>query len=413
MEKLKKSFKKNFVWNVIGTIFNSFNSLFFMIIVTRINGVNEAGIYTFAFSTACLFYVIGIYSGRTYQVTEKDKSITDNDYFYAKIITCSIMILVGIIFCLMKQYSFYKIVIILFLIFYKTLEAFSEYLYAILQKNDNLYKTGQSLFLKAVTSLLLFFIIDLLTKNLIFSEIMIIIGNLIYLMLFDIQSVRKEKILIQKINWKKTKEILIKGFYTFGFTFLTLYVINAQKYAIDAVLTDNYQTIFGIIIMPATILILFGQFIIQPFLITLNNTLKEDINKFKRMVFKIATVILIIGLFSCLVAKFIGIPFLELLYGIKLKKYLCHLLLIILGATFYGVTTAFSTALTTMRKTKGQFYTFLFLSVFTLVISKLLVIKYFLIGASFAYLITMFLLLIIYLIQFVFIIKNYRRGKSE
>ena len=38
MENDKKLFLKNFVWNILGTGFNSFNSLFFLIIVTRING---------------------------------------------------------------------------------------------------------------------------------------------------------------------------------------------------------------------------------------------------------------------------------------------------------------------------------------------------------------------------------------
>ena len=35
-------FKKNFIWNTLGTGFNAFNSLFFMIAVTRINGVDNA-----------------------------------------------------------------------------------------------------------------------------------------------------------------------------------------------------------------------------------------------------------------------------------------------------------------------------------------------------------------------------------
>ena len=58
--------KKNFVWNMIGATVNSFTSLIFMIVVTRINGTKEAGIFTFAFSLACLLQVISNYSGRTF-----------------------------------------------------------------------------------------------------------------------------------------------------------------------------------------------------------------------------------------------------------------------------------------------------------------------------------------------------------
>ena len=94
--------KKNFIWNSLGSTIYSFTSLFFMIIVTRINGVNEAGIFTFAFANACFLQVIGTYAGRTYQVTENNKNITDNDYVYNRIISSVFMILIGILFSSIK-----------------------------------------------------------------------------------------------------------------------------------------------------------------------------------------------------------------------------------------------------------------------------------------------------------------------
>ena len=41
--------KKNVIWNMIGTTFNAFNSLFFMMVVTRINGLANSGVFTLAF----------------------------------------------------------------------------------------------------------------------------------------------------------------------------------------------------------------------------------------------------------------------------------------------------------------------------------------------------------------------------
>ena len=120
-----KKLRKDFFWNTIGSTFSSFNSLFFLIIVTRINGIDDAGIFTFGFSTACLFYIIGVYSGRVFQVTEKDKSNDDISYFNLHIISTSIMILITIIFCIFRKYAFFKISIILLLVIYKAIEAIS------------------------------------------------------------------------------------------------------------------------------------------------------------------------------------------------------------------------------------------------------------------------------------------------
>ena len=45
----------------------------------------------------------------------------------------------------------------------------------------------------------------------------------------------------------------------FVMEFLSLYIGNAPKYAIDSVLTEEIQAIFGIIIMPATVMSFISQ----------------------------------------------------------------------------------------------------------------------------------------------------------
>ena len=101
--------KKNFIWNTIGSTFNSFTSLLFMIVLTRINGTNQSGIFAFCFSLACLLQIIGTYSGRTYQVSNKDKNIVDSDFIYSRFFTTLIMFTVAIIYCLIKGYNLEKI----------------------------------------------------------------------------------------------------------------------------------------------------------------------------------------------------------------------------------------------------------------------------------------------------------------
>ena len=72
--------KKNVIWNMIGTTANAFNSLFFMIIVTRINGLKDSGVFTLAFSLACLFCFIGNYEGRVFQVTDVKQDFSNKEY---------------------------------------------------------------------------------------------------------------------------------------------------------------------------------------------------------------------------------------------------------------------------------------------------------------------------------------------
>ena len=141
MEKENVQFRKNFIWNVLGTGLNAFNSLFFMIIVTRLNGVDQAGIFTIAFSTACIIYFVGVYAGRIYQVTELNKEITDKEFIVNRSISTILMLILVILFSVIRGYNLYKSTMFLLLTLYKALEAFSDVLYGILQKKKCLKQT--------------------------------------------------------------------------------------------------------------------------------------------------------------------------------------------------------------------------------------------------------------------------------
>lgn len=399
--------KKNFIWNVIGSTISAFTSLFFLIIVTRVNGVNEAGIFTFGFSTACLLQVIGTYYGRTYQVTERDKKFSDSDFLYSRIFSCLLMIIVAIVFAFSRSYSFYKVIVVILLVFYKMLEAFSESLYAIIQKHNELYKVGISLFLKGMCSLIIFVIVDYFTNNIIASIISMILISSILMIIYDVKNVKLYNEKKTKFAYSKIVLLFKSGFFTFLFTLLSQYIINAPRYAIDSNLTDNYQTIFGIIIMPATIIMLFGQFMIHPFLIDLNNKLKEHkIKEFTKLIVKLSGFIIAFGIISNLAAYLIGIPFLELVYGIELNEYLIPLLIILSGATIYGVSFIISNSLIAMRKTKIQSVIYMIASIFALFISNALVIKEKIMGASIAYMATMILICLMYIFVFIREIKK-------
>lgn len=125
--------KKNMFWNMVGTTLNAFNSLFFMVVVTRINGPDDGGVFTLSFSLACLFFTVGVYAGRTYQVTDHGE-FTDKEYLFHRFVCVIIMVFVAIIYVIFKGYDQYKLLVILLLTLFKALEAFTDTIYGILQK---------------------------------------------------------------------------------------------------------------------------------------------------------------------------------------------------------------------------------------------------------------------------------------
>ena len=407
----KVNFKKNFIWNILGTGFNSFNSLFFMIIVTRMNQIEEAGIFTLAFSTACILYIIGTYAGRIFQVTESNKKITDKDYIANRIISCVLMMISTFVFVFIRGYDEYKIVIFVLLALFKCIEAFSDCLYGIFQKNDLLYKVGQSYFIKSMISLIVFFLVDYFTKDLILTIVSIIGVWILITLLYDVLGVRKLIKKEDKVDFKNVFSIFKSGFLVFLITLLGLYILNAPKYAIDSYSTEYFQTIFGIIVMPAVAISLFGQFLLHPYLNKFVENMKNKrIDILKKDVRKIVLIILAFGLFASLVTYLIGVILLQFVYGIELSAYRLELVAIILSATLYNIGYIYTSVLITFRKNVIQLILYIIITIFACVISNVLTIHHGIVGATIAYSSTMVLYFVLYYIaNKVFINKEEKR----
>lgn len=411
---MKENNRKNVIWNIVGATVSAFNSLLFTIIATRINGTSDAGIFAFAFALSCWFFVIGVFAGRVFQVTDRTGKNSDTDYIYNRIFTCILMIISAIAFCFIKGYDTYKISIIVSLCAFKCIEAFSECIYAIIQKNGQLYKVGISLFIKAILSIIVFFIIDYLTKNLLLSCISVIIVNIVILILYDFMNMKKVEVIKTKYNNESNLRILKTGMFAFGLNFLAIYLINAPRYAIDDLLANDMQTIFGIIIMPATFMGLLGQYIIQPSVTKISKFIKDkEYENLRKMIINLILIVIISGIIVLAVAYFLEVPVLQLVYGIELTKYFNSMMIIIIGSIFYSIGVVTSAVLISMRRTLSQVIVYGLTSIGATFLAYKLVNINQINGASITYLITMCVVAIIFITLVINSILKYKKEWKE
>lgn len=386
METEKKKFLKNFIWNSLGTGINSFNSLFFLIIVTRVNDIQTAGIFSIAYATATILYTLAMYSGRLCQVTDIENKISDKDYIANRALTCVLMLIGATGFLLIKQYTPFKTTIFALLAIFKGLEAFSDILYGVMQKNELLYKAGQSLSLKGFVGIAVFLIVDLITRDLRWACFAVIIINLLVLVVFDYILVSKKLInRDSKVNIKNVIAILKSEFFVFVNSFAGIYILNAPKYAIDSFLTEDIQAIYGYIMMPATVMTLFTQFIVMPFLGKLKDLYEaKKLKEIESITFKIKLVVIAFGGFAVLAAFLLGPEFLGLVYGLDLRAYRMNLCVIIGSYIFYAISYINLVTLTTIRHTFVQFVIYIISMVIAFVGANVLVSNFGINGATFS-----------------------------
>lgn len=403
----KNKFKKNFLWNVIGMTCNCFNSLFFMVLITRINSMDDAGIFTLSFSIACLVYYIGTYAGRVYQVTNVNDSITDSDFIIHRAITCVMMVFISLMYCFISGYSLYKFTVVILLCIYKSLEAFSDVLYGVVQKNNNLYQVGISLTIKSVFALILFVVVDIVTRNIIYSILFAILAWILVIVLYDFKNVNYVSKFKLHFNISSLRDIFKNGFFVFIINFLSSYIVNAPKYALDGRASNELQAIFGIILMPATLISLGVQYFIQPFLEQLTSSFKNNDKKaFNKVVIKLLFITSGLGVICLIGAYILGIPVLSLVYGLELSAYLFELEIIIFGSILFALSLILSSALITVRYNFIQFIVFVITSVFGFFISIILITRFSIDGAAYAYSCIMLLEFFLYGLIYLMLQKN-------
>ena len=201
------------------------------------------------------------------------------------------------------------------------------------------------------------------------------------------------------------------GFSVFAFSFLSVYIVNIPKYILDIFMSNSYQTVFGIIVMPGTVVSLCGQYITSPVLTHIVDAFNnKDFQKFNQLIKKMTILLLCVGVFVEIVAFFLGIPVLNIVYAINLNEYKLDLLIILFGALLYAVAGIFSTAMITMRKNNVQLIIYIIDALIGMFACYYAIGNYGIHGATAGYVTTMSCHFIMYAVIYAREIKKLERG---
>jgi len=354
--------RKDYIWNTIGTSAIAFISLLLLIAVTRINGIEDAGIFSFCFSFAMLFFMIGLYGGRIYQVSDVSGEFESKTYIYLKFISSAAMLIAAVVFILANDYDRDRVILLLSIVIYKILDAIADPLYGVMQRQGRLYYAGISMTLKAVIGFVAFLAVNLATHNLIVASYCLIAANLIFIAVYDIPRVRRlEKIgLLPFGNLKPTLSLLKASVFIFAFALFANLLVNIPRYFVDIYHNDEALGWFGIVIMLATMLNLFVTFVIQPKIVSLSERFADgEYASFNRTVGKIILISLAFGAIAIAVTWLIGVPVLSFIYTKDLAPFRVALTLVVVAGTINTVTMIYSNILSVMRRFKIQMVNFL------------------------------------------------------
>lgn len=349
----KNILRKSAVWNLISSIEYSLQSAVLMLIVTRVNGLYDAGVFTIAYTLTQMMATIGSYGMRSFQVSDIKKEYSFGSYLSSRIVSIAAMIVICMSYALYQGYDSNKLFIIAMLCGYRIVDDLEDVFHGEMQKAGRLDVASKILAVRILAATAAFGISYVITKNLAVSSVVFTLTavavsvylNLLVTGYFNDIIFKPEKTGVIKLLWV-CLPICLGGF-------LYNYLVNAPKYAIDRNLSEEIQTIFSILFMPVFAINMLSSFIFKPMIVNMGILWNEEkYGKFISKVVKQMMIIIALTLVCMLGGMVIGIDILGWMYGVNLNQYRLLFALLIAFGGLAALVSFLVVILTIIRKQK-------------------------------------------------------------
>ena len=386
--------RDSYIWNLFASIIQAFQSVIMLILITHLSGLEDAGIFTIAYANANLFLNVGKYGMRYYQVSDVRGDFSFAEYRRSRVITTAAMIGTSCIYIVyaafMNAYSTEKSLIMLCQCLLMSVSAIEDVYHGLYQNKGRLDVAAKAAFLRTILALTCFIISFAVCRNLLYASaaatalsfaLYIVFTKWTYPLFEEKNAVfSKEKVCV----------LLRQCFPLFCGAFLSIYIGNVPKYAIDAQLSDEVQACYGFIAMPVFVVGLLNNFIFMPSLRKLSVLWNEgNINDFIVSVLKYVGFIAGVTIVCILGAHLVGIPVLSFLYNTPLEPYKTDLLILLVGGGFLGLAGFLNAIITVVRFQNSIIWGYATAAVISSILADGAVIRWGIRGASVLYVMIM------------------------
>ena len=342
---------KSFAWNTIGSIISAASSFILLSCVTRAVGADHAGIFAFSFSSAQLLLTLGKYGVRSYQATDVTKQITTSSYFVLRVLSCVAMMLSCVAMIAVIGYHGADASVVLAVCAMKMVDAVEDVYHGQLQLNLRLDVAGKLLALRNAVTMVLFAVLIFTTKNI--GVTCWVTAGVSLLLCFAVNHPALVRCEPLSLKWNRNElvRLTVACLPLFIGHFLSLYIYNIPKYAIEIYCEPQIQTFYNIIFMPAFAINLMSEFVFKPMLTDLATWWEDkQYKRFNGMIVKMIVFIFVVTAVILAGTWFVGAPLLSAFFGEDVTPYRAELMYLMLGGGFGAVVYFLYNVLTSMRK---------------------------------------------------------------
>jgi O-antigen/teichoic acid export membrane protein len=403
------SFQNN-LWTFLASgVFSVFVFLL-VLITTRLIGLAEAGMVSFAAAVVTVVHSVVLFSVRAYQSTDINQEFSMHCYFGLRVCSAILASLLIGVFLLISRFETKRTTIILLLYFVFLTDGFADVFMGDLQQKGKMRIAGRMRVSALGIGIIAFTVIIMTTQNIIaalsLSGAGVFVSYIAWIWYYRHN--------FGKIRVKYDVGIiitLVKNVWPlFIGQFLFSYLYNTQKYYLGFLQTDEAVAILSILILPATALqLLSGSFFAgaemtktaQIYTSGQMNALGKRFNR--QILFALAIAVVFI-----LCAFTFGIPLLSLLFDVDLRPYTQEFIVVSFGSALFAFLAVLSASSVVLRVQRAWLYCIASMAIIVAPIMWIVVAHYGLTGAALTNLAILAPLTIM-----LFVLCRYRLGRLK
>ena len=386
----KDKIKSAYLWNTVAAMFNAFQTVIILMLISRIDPIIDAGVFTIAFAIGNLMMTIGKYGIRQFQVSDVEEKYSFKEYLTSRVGTTVIMIFASFIYVgynhITGLYNIEKCIVILLICLAKAVDAFEDVFHGMLQQYLRLDVAGKILTIRLFTYIVVYLAVYLVSQDLVVTSLVALLISVVQFAVLNYIALKGFQMKKKTLRYKNVWKLLVECLPLFIAAYLVMYIGNAPKYAIDKVMSSEAQACFTYIFMPVFVISLLSQFVYQPVISKLAMLWHQDkLQEFSKLILRQIGLILGLSAMAVVSGYLLGIPVLSLIYGVNLNEYKTALVILLLGGSALAFVNFLQMIITVARKQNllniGYFLAFFAF----LLLGKSVVKEYGIVGISIFY----------------------------
>lgn len=405
------SIKQNMLYNSIGNFIYGISQWLLVVIVTRLNGYEDAGVLSLAIAVVAVLYTISLYGMRVFQATDVLYSYSDGDYITSRIITVIISLPLCVAFIFINGYSNNKAAVIGAFMLYRCIEACSDVFHGILQRKKRMDYIGISVTIRAILILIAFVGTLSAGGSLWLACLSMAVASVIVLLFFDIPSTKHICNTTPTFSVKKQKSLLWTCFPLMSAALVYNAVLATPRYYLERIVSDEILGVFSALYVPTLFITSMATYLLSPIAVEFGECAKNnDYKKFMKLFYTSSALIMGVSIIASGGAYILGDFALKIFYGKDMSNYIIQFVALTFISGLYALIFLMGNIFTVLRWLYFMLITHIIVFVISIAITPQIISSFELWGAVF---VTGFIAIIYLIINIGGIIYLSRKSKNE